>query len=177
MPLFIKTAFGWSEGEAGLVLLIMFAPSLLSSLFARLKPRWPTSIAFWLMGLMYVALSFATSNTTPIKVLFGLLMFGIGACFFLPTTVHMSAVSAIASDAERKNEDDDPSERATTSSGKAFALMNQALAVGLLVGPMWAGPLDDRFGWSPMCLSFAAACLLSGVIVGFCWRTSVTSPS
>ena len=163
-------AFGWSEGEAGLVLLIIFAPSLLSTLFARLSPRWPTSISFLIMGLGYFALGFATSNATPTKIVFGLLMFGIGVCFFLITTVHMSAVSAIASDSEMRDEEEAPSERTPTSRGKVFALMNQALAAGLLVGPIWAGPLEDRFGWLLMCASFGVVCLLSGDIVAFGWK-------
>ncbi len=174
VPLFIKSAFGWSEGEAGLVFLAAFVPSLLSTLFARLKPRWPVSIAFIAMALLYVALSFTTSDTTPIKVLFCLLMLGIGVCFFLITTVHMSAVSVIASESENRDRDENSSRRRTTSSGKAFALMSQALAAGLLMGPLWAGPLDARFGWLPMCVSFAGINLLSGGLVAFCWKDGRT---
>lgn len=54
------------------------------------------------------------------------------------------------------------------ATAQAFGLLNAAVAIGFLIGPLWAGFAVKHGGWGLMCWTFG---VLSGIalIVVLCW--------
>ena len=157
----MRDRYHWGATASGLVLLGMVGQTAFSPVIGyvtnRIGPRWPSAAAFFASGPIFITLGYYTqSNTTPSKVLFCVMVMGIGLCSCLGWIPHLVGINIIA---ER------------SGSGQAYALMNVAFAMGLTVGPIWAGAVNARWGWSTLCVSIAVLGIASGAVELLAWRT------
>lgn len=173
IPISLPLLFNWSESYSGLVLLCLIGPSLLGpvigSLTNAIGPRYPSALSFLALGPVFVVLGFATENTMTSKIIFCICVLAIGATSFTALIAHWCAISVLADNCEKEMQQE--GKRASVGgAGKVYALMNIATAAGMLLGPIWADLVAQKWGWLGMCISFGAVAVLSGVIEAFAWR-------
>jgi MFS family permease len=165
--------FNWSESYSGLVLLCLIGPSLLGPIIGNVTnaigPRYPSAFSFLALGPFFIALGFATENTLIAKIVFCICVLVVGATGFTALISHWCAISMLA-DTCSKDITEDGNRVSVDAAGKIYALMNIATAAGLLIGPIWADLVVQKWGWLGMCVSFGAMSVLSGVIEAFAWR-------
>ena len=156
----VQARFGWSASGSGLVLLglvgqTVFSP-IIGSLAERIGPRWPSVFGLLASGPLFIALGFCMQDdSVTSKVLFCLFIMGIGFCGVVVWIPHLMGTAIIA---ER------------SGSGQVYALMNVAYAAGMTAGPLWAGAVNDRWGWPVFCGSIGVVGAASGVAEFFAWR-------
>ncbi len=179
IPLYLESNFKWSSSGSGFVLLVLIAPGLLGPLAGRVSdrfgPRRVSFTSFLALGPLFVALGYANGDSFATKVCFCFAVFWIGVFMFAAVIPHMAAISIVA-DRISKVMRSRGTRNDSELSGQAYAFMNMAFAAGLVLGPLWAGPVKERFGWLVMCASFALA-EMSPVIVVLFRRTGSKLPS
>lgn len=173
IPISLPLLFNWSESYSGLVLLCLIGPSLLGPVIGKLTnaigPRYPSALSFLALGPFFVVLGFATENTLAAKIVFCLCVLAIGTTSFIALIAHWCAISALADNYAKEMQQEGKKE-SVGGAGKVYALMNIATAAGLLLGPIWADLVAQKWGWLGMCVSFGAVAVLSGVTEAFAWR-------
>lgn len=173
IPISLPLMFNWSESHSGLVLLCLIGPSLLGPLIGSLTnaigPRYPSALSFLALGPFFVTLGFATENTLIAKIVFCICVLAIGTTGFTALISHWCAISMLADNSAKEVHEDGKGPQAG-GAGKIYALMNIATAAGLLLGPIWADIVVQKWGWLGMCVSFGAVAVLTGVIEAFSWR-------
>jgi MFS family permease len=173
IPIFLPLMFNWSESYSGLVLLCLIGPSLLGPIIGRLTnsigPRYPSSFAFLVLGPVFVVLGFATSNSLAAKIIFCTCILAIGAAGFTALIAHWCAISVLADKCSKEMQRDGMM-ASTGGAGQIYALMNIATAAGMLLGPIWADMVTQKWSWLGMCISLGAVSVLSGVVEAFAWR-------
>ncbi|DAA73853.1 TPA_exp: hypothetical protein A8136_4056 [Trichophyton benhamiae CBS 112371] len=169
VPLFVMDRFHWTPSGAGLI----FFSSRLShrdgdlihygSLVDRFGARRPGSLAFAVTGVALFSPRFILHNNIPEKVLMGGLLAIVGLGITVVQIISMTEVSQVVIDYEAQSPG--------ILGGKppmaqAYALFNMAYASGQMLGPVVAGSLQIRTGWSGMTLFFGVASALCALHMG-----------
>ncbi|EGD94506.1 hypothetical protein TESG_02022 [Trichophyton tonsurans CBS 112818] len=155
VPLFVMGKFHWTPSGAGLIFLPvslteMVSGSIMGSLVDRFGARRPGSLAF-------------------VKILMGSLLAIVGLGITTVQIIAMTEVSQVVFDYEAQSPG--------IFGGKppmaqAYALFNMAYASGQMLGPVAAGSLQIRTGWSGMTLFFGIASALCALPMGLWSGTS-----
>jgi MFS family permease len=172
IPISLPPMFNWGESYAGLVLLCLIGPSLLGPIVGNITnaigPRYPSVLSFLALGPVFITLAIATKDSIRAKIVFCICVFVIGTAIFTALISHWCAISMLADSCAKEVQGDD--KMPSGGAGKIYALMNISCAAGLLIGPIWADLVVQRWGWFGMCVSFSIMSVLSGVIEAFAWR-------
>ncbi|OAL71690.1 hypothetical protein A7D00_3719 [Trichophyton violaceum] len=168
VPLLVMDRFHWTPSGAGLIFLPvslteMVSGSIMGSLVDRFGARRPGSLAFAVTGVAFFSLRFILHNTIPEKVLMGGLLALVGLGITVVQIIAMTEVSQVVIDYEAQSPG--------IFGGKppmaqAYALFNMAYASGQMLGPVVAGSLQIRTGWSGMTLFFGIASALCALPMG-----------
>ena len=163
LPLFVRNTFGWSSVGAGLIFLAVVVPTLVAPVIGilsdRYGPRWFAAAGFLLVTPFVILLRYVTHNSLDQKVLLCALLFFIGLCDTLVFAPITAEITYVIEAKERKQ----PGLYGTNGAmAQAYGLFNMAWAGGCLIGPLWAGMVNETAGWSTMAwtlglLSFVTA--------------------
>lgn len=174
LPIFVRETFNWDAIGAGLIFLPIVVPSLLGPLVGwisdRYGPRYLATAGFLSACPSLVLLRLVDHNSIGQKVLLCTLLTLIGVSLDLIFPPVMAEISSVVEAKERK------AHRAGLASpfgkggayAQAYALFNVAWSAGAMVGPFWAGFVNDSAGWGTVGWSLG---LLSGLsaIPTFMW--------
>ncbi|KAF3894534.1 MFS general substrate transporter [Trichophyton interdigitale] len=174
VPLFVMGKFHWTPSGAGLIFLPvslteMVSGSIMGSLVDRFGARRPGSLAFVVTGVAFFSLRFILHNTILEKILMGGLLAIVGLGITTVQIIAMTEVSQVVFDYEAQSPG--------IFGGKppmaqAYALFNMAYASGQMLGPVVAGSLQIRTGWSGMTLFFGISSALCALPMGLWSGTS-----
>lgn len=160
LPLYTQRIFGWNSTGGGLIFLPFMLPSLLGPLVGkfvdRFGPRWPAAAGFALACPALVLLRVVDHDSFDQKAVLCVLLLLIGTGITLTMEPLMAEFTYMATG----HDEEGGSEK--TSYAQAYGLFNMAWAGGDTIGPFWAGPILDAYGWGTMAWSFG---LLAGVSV------------
>ncbi|KAI9677962.1 MAG: hypothetical protein M1822_008070 [Bathelium mastoideum] len=163
LPLFVRNTFGWTSTGAGLIFLAIVAPTFLSPISGYLSdrygPRWIVFAGFLFATPFLILLRYVTHDSLNQKVLLCALLFLIGfgiTLVFAPITAEITYV------VEAKERKQPGLFGANGATAQAYGLFNVAWAGGCLIGPLWAGMVNETAGWNTMAwtlglLSFVTA--------------------
>jgi len=150
LPLFVRDTFGWNSLGAGLIFLplvvVSFAGPVIGNMSDKYGPRWFATAGFVASCPFLILLRLVHENTMRQKVLLCALLALIGCTLTLVLTPMMAEITyAVDAKAARhppgffgKN----------GAYAQAYSLFNMAWAGGCLVGPLLAGLVNQRAGWS-----------------------------
>ena len=169
LPLHVQHAFGWSSTGAGLIFLPIVIPSFAGPLFGalcdRYGARWIATAGFVGLTPAQALLRFVTTGSLGQKVLLCALLACVGLAMSAVSTVMMAEITYIVAAKEAQT----PGLfGAKGAYAQAYGLFNLAFAVGCLVGPVWAGFVNQRAGWGTMAWSLAVLTGVSALPV-FLW--------
>lgn len=163
LPLFASRTFSWSPTGAGLIFLPILIPGFFAPLFGAISdrhgPRWLAVSGFLLAIPCLVLLRFVDHNSTRQVVLLCALLAVLGTALAAVMPPLMAEITYIV---EAKEVRSPGIFGAKGAYAQAYGLFVMAFAGGCLVGPIWAGFVDERSGWGTMgwslaLLSFAGA--------------------
>lgn len=131
----------------------------------KLGPRYVATSGFLLATPLLVLLRLVNNASFGHKALLCVLLALIGLSFNLIITPLAAEVTYIVVQKEQAH----PGLFGCRGAyAQAYSLFNMAFAAGCMVGPIWAGQVNDAVGWGTMAWSLA---LLSGVtsVPTFLW--------
>lgn len=163
LPLRVASIFHWNSLGAGLIFLPFVLPSFIAPVIGascdKYGARWLASAGFVLATPFLACLRFVRSDSLGQKALLCVLLAGIG---FAVNLTLMPLLAEIAYVVEAREKARPGSFGRNGAYAQAYGLFNTAYAAGCLVGPIWAGLLQERRGWGYVTWTLA---LLSGVSV------------
>jgi MFS family permease len=169
LPLYVRDTFHWNSTGAGLIFLPLVLPSLISPVVGwaidKYGGRWFAAIGFLGFAPFEILLRLVDHNSLNQKVLLCALLTLIGFSLNFCTPPIMVEITSVVEKKEREN----PGLFGTKGAyAQAYGLFNLAFAVGCLIGPIWAGFVNERAGWGTMSWSLALLSALSAV-PAFIW--------
>ncbi|KAF2429387.1 MFS transporter-like protein [Tothia fuscella] len=169
LPLYVRDTFHWSSTGAGLIFLPLILPAFIAPLVGwaidKYGGRWFCAIGFLAFAPFEVLLRLVDHNSLKQKVLLSALLFLIGFSLNLCTPPLMVEITAVVEKKERESPGLFGSKGAYA---QAYGLFNLAFAGGCLVGPLWAGFVNERASWGTMAWSLALLSALTAV-PAFIW--------
>jgi MFS family permease len=161
LPLFVHRTFGWSSTGAGLIFLALTTPSFAAPLVGwmadKYGPRWLVAVGFITSLPCLILLRLITHDALQQIVLLCVLLVLLGMSLTLVMGPLMAEIAYVVEAKEKKIP-------GTFGEGGAYAqaygLYFCWFAGGALIGPIWAGFVEQRAGWGTMTWSLG---LLSGV--------------
>lgn len=161
LPLFVHRSFGWSSTGAGLIFLALTAPSFAAPLVGRVAdkygPRWLVAVGFATSLPFLVLLRLVTHDALQQIVLLCVLLVLLGISLMLVMGPLMAEIAYLVEAKEKKI----PGIFGKGGAyAQAYGLYFCWFAGGALIGPIWAGFVEQRAGWGTMTWSLG---LLSGV--------------
>lgn len=164
LPIRVKEIFNWDSTAAGLA----FLPITLTAFFSpivgwgvdKYGPRWFVAAGFVALAPFEASLSLVTYNSIGQKAVMLTLLGMIGLCFDLTITPLLVEITEVVESKEKKQ----PGIfGARGAMAQAYGLFNFAWAMGSLIGPIWAGLVNERAGWSTMAWSLAFLSLFTSI--------------
>ncbi|OBT60591.1 hypothetical protein VE03_10001 [Pseudogymnoascus sp. 23342-1-I1] len=166
LPLFVSRTFSWSPTGAGLIFLPILIPGFFAPLFGAISdrhgPRWLAVSGFVLAIPCLVLLRFVDHNSTRQVVLLCALLAVLGTALAAVMPPLMAEITYIV---EAKEVRSPGIFGAKGAYAQAYGLFVMAFAGGCLVGPIWAGFVDEKSGWGTMGWSLAVLCIGGAVPV------------
>ncbi|PYI02767.1 MFS amine transporter [Aspergillus sclerotiicarbonarius CBS 121057] len=151
LPLYVMKTFGWGSFEIGLCFLPLFAPSFLSPWVGDAVDRWgPLRVAFLGFLLDFPTLllfQLVARNTIQDQVLLYVFLCFAGVASTLQMVSLMTEVSNVTERYEREFPGIFGKQGGTA---QAYGLFNVAWSGGQVLGPLVAGLLVERAGWTTM---------------------------
>lgn len=155
LPLFVNHTFHWGSIGAGLIFIAVTLPSFTAPLVGAITDkhgaRWLTAGGFAIACPSLVLLRFVSRDTIAHIVILCLLLVILGSSMVLVLTPVMAEMTYIVDLKEK-------SEPGFFGQGGAYAQIYGVyfcfFSIGALVGPIWAGYLEQSAGWATMTLSF-----------------------
>jgi MFS family permease len=161
LPLFVHRTFGWSSTGAGLIFLAPCIPCFAAPLVGRMAdkhgPRWLATTGFTTCLPCLVLLRLITYHALEQIVLLCVLLVLLGMSLMLTMGPLMAEIAYLVEAKQKKN----PGTFGTRGAyAQAYGLYFCGFAGGALIGPIWAGFMEQRAGWGTMTWSLG---LLGGV--------------
>jgi len=159
LTVYTKSLFGFNSLSAGLIFLALVVPTIVSPAVGwycdKHGPRLPAFIGLALPCPFLVLLRLVNRDTSRDIVLLCvfLALIGLGLAITLPPA--MSEISAVVTDAEKKNPGCFGKHGAYA---QAYGLFNFSFAAGYVVGPVWGGIMNEKVGWDSMSWSLGLFC-------------------
>ena len=151
LPLRVRAIFHWSSIGAGLIFLALILPSFIAPFIGHLSdksgPRWLAAGGFILACPFLVLLRLVDHDSLAQKVLLCALLALSGAAMTMVMTPLLAEITYMVEAKEKKNPE---AFGAGGAYAQAYGLFNVAFAGGSLVGPIWAGFVEQRAGWGTM---------------------------
>lgn len=151
--------FNWSSSGAGLIFVASSVPSFagvhIGKAISRVGTRIPGTVAFLVASGTWILMRLVDHNTTGEIILLISLLLLLGLAIVTIEVTAMTEVFQVIEDYE--------TEFPGVFGGKspvaqAYALFNMAFAGGQLLGPVLAGGIRVRAGWSVMTLVLGLLC-------------------
>jgi MFS family permease len=169
LPIHVSETFSWTSTAAGLAFLPITLTAFLSPIVGwgvdRIGPRWFAAIGFAGLAVFEAIMGLVVKNSMGQKVLLCALLGLIGICFDLIITPLMVEITSVIEEKETQQPGIFGARGATA---QAYGLFNTAWAMGSLIGPIWAGFVNERSGWQIMTASLAVLSMVS-VIPATIW--------
>lgn len=151
VPLFVQRVFHWNSLGAGLIFLATLLPSFAAPAVGFISdhygPRYLTFGGFVLGIPFYILLRLVKEDTLKQKVLLCALIFLIGVALTCVMPPLMAEITYLVEAKEKKQ----PGIFGNTGAyAQAYGLFITAFAAGVLIGPIWAGYVEDKAGWGTM---------------------------
>ena len=161
LPLHVKAVFGWNSTGAGLIFICLVIPALLGPVIGMVSDKFGTR-TLTTVGLaasvpIWVLLRFVTYDSIRQKVLLCALLALLGLFMTMVMAPLMAEIDHCLTVEEKKRPG---SLGKTGAAAQGYGLFNLAYAIGSLVGPLWAGLINEKAGWGTMTWTLG---LLSGV--------------
>ncbi|KAM0105737.1 hypothetical protein ACP6JB_008652 [Aspergillus fumigatus] len=153
VPSFVEKLFGWDSFAAGLVFLVMAAPSLLEPLFGRLCDRF----------------GFVSHDSVSQKILFGVL---VAFCGISPDLGQPGLYVESQMVIEEMEQQSPGIFGAKGAVAQAFGLQTMANYAGLAIGPILGDALFDNYGWKAV--AWALGALSAATVIPSFWLSSRT---
>ncbi|KAI2817402.1 hypothetical protein CBS63078_9608 [Aspergillus niger] len=151
LPLYVMKTFGWGSFEIGLCFLPLFAPSFLSPWIGDAVDRWGALrvafVGFLLDFPTLLLFQLVARNTTQDQVLLYVFLFLAGVASTLQMVSLMTEVNNVTERYEREFPGIFGHQGGTA---QAYGLFNVAWSGGQVLGPLVAGLLVERAGWTTM---------------------------
>lgn len=151
VPLFVEQTFHWGSIGAGLIFLALVIPAFIAPLVGYIAdsqgPRWLVVAGFILALPFWVLLRLVTTDTINQKVLFCALLALIGVCLIIAMTPLMAEITYVVEAKEKKQPGIFGKQGAYA---QAYGLFVGAFAAGSMIGPLWAGLVNQYAGWGTM---------------------------
>ncbi|KAF1988644.1 MFS general substrate transporter [Aulographum hederae CBS 113979] len=170
VPLFTHNVFGWDSIGAGLIFLTITIPFVIGPVVGALSdkygPRWLATAGFIMACPFLVLLRLVHENTVKQKVLLCALLAMIGTALNLtlpPTMAEVSYIVALKEEQSKKLNNGKSVFGDKGAYAQAYALFNMAYAAGCVVGPIWAGMVNQTAGWGTMSWSLGALSAVTAV--------------
>ena len=161
LPLFVHHTFGWSSIGAGLIFLPVIVTSFTAPFIGHMAdkygPRWLSAIGFIITVPFLVLLRLVTHHSLQQVVLLCALLALIGSAMNLVMIPLMAEITYVV-DAKEKKRPGIFGEGGAYA--QAYGLYLSSWAGGAIMGPMWAGLMEQRVGWGTVTWSLG---LLSGL--------------
>ncbi|KFY77819.1 hypothetical protein V499_02882 [Pseudogymnoascus sp. VKM F-103] len=169
LPLFVARTFSWSPTGAGLIFLPILIPGFFAPLFGaiadRYGPRWLAVSGFLGAIPCLVLLRFVDHDSTRQVILLCALLALLGTALAAVMPPLMAEITYIV---EAKEVRSPGIFGAKGAYAQAYGLFVMAFAGGCLVGPIWAGFVDNKSGWGTMGWSLAILSF-AGAVPVFIW--------
>lgn len=166
LPLRVQAIFHWSSTGAGLIFLALILPSFIAPFIGHLSdtsgPRWLAAGGFVLACPFLVLLRLVDHDSMGQKVLLCALLALLGAALTMVMTPLLAEITYVVEAKEKKNP---AAFGAGGAYAQAYGLFNVAFAGGSLVGPIWAGFVEQRAGWGTMSWTLGLLSAVSAVPV------------
>ncbi|KAK6074347.1 vesicular amine transporter [Seiridium cupressi] len=166
LALFVQSTFGWNSTAAGLMFIAVFLPGFISPLVGWLADRygakWPSFAGFVVIIPTVICLRFVTENTIGHKVLLTVLLAITGVALSFSNTPLMAEITYVIVQKDKEN----PGlfgEKGVY--GMGYGLFTMAFAAGGVVGPLWAGYVNDSAGWGATMWSLSLWAASAAVVV------------
>ncbi|KAF7947080.1 uncharacterized protein EAE97_004329 [Botrytis byssoidea] len=177
IPLFVQDTFHWDSVGAGLVFLALMVPNFAAPAVGwacdRYGPRWPCVAGFCFAVPFWILLRLVTYNSLNQKVLLCALLALIGVSL---TCVMPGLMAEITYIVEAKEKQIPGRFGKNGAYAQAYGLFVTAFAAGTLIGPIWAGYVQDSAGWGTMSLSLGLFSL-AGAVPCFIWTGGLITKS
>lgn len=151
LPLFVRDTFNWNSQNASLLFLPLVLPTFLAPVTGavadRYGPRWLATSGYLLACPLFVCLRFVTHNSVEQKVLLCALLALASIAWNL---VFAPLAAEITYAVEAKEKTSPGLSGPNGAYAQAYSLYNMAWAGGCLIGPIWAGFINEKAGWSTM---------------------------
>jgi MFS family permease len=163
LPLFVHRTFGWGSTGAGLIFLPIIIPSFTAPLVGHMAdkygPRWLSAVGFVTVVPFLVLLRLVTHHSLQQVALLCTLLTLLGCSMNLIMVPLMAEISYVVEAKEKKS--------GMFGKGGAYAqaygLFSSSFAAGAVVGPIWAGFMEQRAGWGTTMWSLGLLCGLTAV--------------
>ncbi|KAA6415862.1 MAG: MFS transporter [Lasallia pustulata] len=166
LPLRVQAIFHWNSTGAGLIFLALVLPSLIAPFIGHVSdtsgPRWLAAGGFVLACPFLVLLRLVDHDSVGQKVLLCALLALLGAALTMVMTPLLAEITYVVEAKEKKKPE---AFGAGGAYAQAYGLFNVAFAAGSLVGPIWAGFVEQRAGWSTMSWTLGLVSAVSAVPV------------
>lgn len=166
LPLRVQAIFHWSSTGVGLIFLALILPSFIAPFIGYLSdkfsPRWLAAGGFILACPFLVLLRLVDHDSVGQKVLLCALLALLGAALTMVMTPLLAEITYVVEAKEKKNP---AAFGAGGAYAQAYGLFNVAFAGGSLVGPIWAGFVEQKAGWGTMSWTLGLLSAVSAVPV------------
>ncbi|KAI9643973.1 hypothetical protein NHQ30_007324 [Ciborinia camelliae] len=164
IPLFVQDTFHWNSVGAGLIFLAVMVPSFAAPVVGwasdRYGPRWLCVSGFCFAIPFWVLLRLVTHDSLNQKVLLCALLALIGVSL---TCVMPGLMAEITYIVEAKEKQIPGRFGKNGAYAQAYGLFITAYAAGTLIGPVWAGYVENYAGWGTMAWSLGLFSLTGAV--------------
>lgn len=164
MPTHLNNLFNFDSLGSGLVFLAIAVPSLAEPLIGhvvdRVGPRYISSVACLLMGMLLILLRLPDRHTVKQIVAFCAILTLCGCCIACIFPIMTSELTIATTKAERKNPGCFGKQKGY---GQVYGLFNVAFSLGALIGPFESAGAMTNSGWGTMTLSLGIIMFFSAI--------------
>ena len=150
IPLYVQKVFHWNSVGGGLIFLAVVVPNFAAPAVGWISDnygsRWLAVGGFVFAIPFWVLLRLVTHDSLNQKVLFAALLVLIGIALTLVMPPLMAEITYVLEAKEKKN----PGRFGPTAYASGYGLFVASFAAGTLIGPIWAGYVNEAAGWGTM---------------------------